>query len=89
MIARHQSGEDLGAVTILSERARAVAGEARKIRRLIDGTARLFDVGRPSRDRFGLRQALRPVARTGLRIADGLGEHLAQLSLGPGRLARV
>jgi len=49
----------LGAVTILSERALAVAVEARKIRRL---TARLFDVGRPSRVRFGLWQPLRPVA---------------------------
>jgi len=29
---------------------------------------------------FGLR-ALRPVLRAGLRVADGLGQHLAQLSL--------
>jgi hypothetical protein len=30
---------------------------------------------------FGLRRALRPVLRTGLRVADGLGQHLAQLGL--------
>jgi hypothetical protein len=33
---------------------------------------------------FGLRQAL----RLGLRIADGLGQHLAQLSLGLRRFSR-
>ena len=42
--------------------------------------ANLIDVGRPSRDHFGVR-ALRPVLRAGLRVADGLGQHLAQLSL--------
>jgi hypothetical protein len=30
---------------------------------------------------FGLRRALRPVLRAGLRAADGLGQYLAQLSL--------
>jgi hypothetical protein len=29
----------------------------------------------------GLRQMFRPVIRGGLRVADGLGQHLAQLSL--------
>ncbi len=36
---------------------------------------------------FGLR-ALRPVLRAGLRVADGLGQHLAQLSLRLRRLPR-
>ena len=49
--------------------------------------ANLIDVGRPSRDHFGLR-ALRPVLRAGLRVADGLGQHLAQLRLGLRRLSR-
>ena len=49
--------------------------------------ANLIDVGRPSRDHFGLR-ALRPVLRAGLRVADGLGQHLAQLSLRLRRLPR-
>ena len=38
---------------------------------------------------FGLRQALRRVVRAGLRVADGLGQHLAQLSLRLCRLPRV
>ena len=33
---------------------------------------------------FGLRRVLRPVDRAGLRVADGFGQHLAQLSLGLG-----
>jgi len=33
------------------------------------------------RDLFGLRQALRPMVRARLRIADGLGQHLAQFRL--------
>jgi hypothetical protein len=33
---------------------------------------------------FGLRRVLRPADRAGLRVADGLGQHLAQLSLGLG-----
>jgi hypothetical protein len=41
------------------------------------GPADLIDVGRRSRDRFGLWQALRPVVRAGLRVADGLGQHFA------------
>jgi hypothetical protein len=41
------------------------------------GSTDLIDVGRPSRDPFGLRQALRPVVRAGLSVADGLGQHLA------------
>ena len=49
--------------------------------------ANLIDVGRPSRIIFGLR-ALRPVLRAGLRVADGLGQHLAQLSLRLRRLPR-
>ena len=53
------------------------------------GPADLFDVSRPGRDLFGLRQALRPVVRTGVGVADGLGQHLAQLNLRPGRLSRV
>jgi len=31
---------------------------------------------------FGLRRVFRPAVRVGLRVADGLGQHLAQLSLG-------
>jgi hypothetical protein len=31
---------------------------------------------------------LRPARLLGLRVADGLGQHLAQLSFGLGRLAR-
>src|SRR3982074_2047173 len=49
------------------------------------GPADLIDGGR-RRDLFGLRQALRTVVRDGLRIADGLGQHLTQLSL---RLRRL
>jgi hypothetical protein len=30
---------------------------------------------------FGLRRVFRPLVRIGLRVADGLGQHLAQLSL--------
>ena len=37
---------------------------------------------------FGLRRALRPLVRIGLRVADGLGQHLAQLSLRLRRLPR-
>jgi hypothetical protein len=36
----------------------------------------LIDAGRSSRDPFDLRQALRPLVRAGLRVADGLGQHL-------------
>jgi hypothetical protein len=43
----------------------------------IYGPADLIDAGRRSRDAFGLWQALRPVVRAGLRVADGLGQHLA------------
>jgi hypothetical protein len=43
--------------------------------------ANLIDVGRLAAIFFGLRRALRPVLRAGLRIADGLGQHLAPLSL--------
>ena len=52
------------------------------------GPADLIDGGRRSRDLFGLRQALRPVVRAGLGIADGLGQHLTQLSLRLRRLPR-
>ena len=38
-------------------------------------------LGGPSRDLFGPRQALRPVVRAGLRVADGLRQHLPQLTL--------
>jgi hypothetical protein len=41
------------------------------------GPADLIDAGRRGRDPFGLWQALRPVVRVGLRVADGLGQHLA------------
>src|SRR5450631_2984665 len=41
------------------------------------GPADLIDAGRRSSDAFGLWQALRPVVRAGLRVADGLGQHLA------------
>jgi hypothetical protein len=41
------------------------------------GPADLIDAGCRSRDTFGLWQALRPVVRAGLRVADGLGQHLA------------
>ena len=51
------------------------------------GPADLIDGGR-RRDLFGLRQALRTVVRPGLSIADGLGEHLTQLSLRLRRLPR-
>jgi hypothetical protein len=37
---------------------------------------------------FGLRRALRPLVRIGLRVADGLGQHLAQLGLRLGWLLR-
>ena len=50
--------------------------------------ANLIDVGRPSRDHFWRLRALRPVLRAGLRVADGLGQHLAQLSLRLRRLPR-
>lgn len=45
------------------------------------GPADLIGAGRASRDRFGLRQALRSMVRAGLRVADGFGQHLAQLGL--------
>jgi len=41
------------------------------------GPADLIDAGRRGRDAFGLWEALRPVVRAGLRVADGLGQHLA------------
>jgi hypothetical protein len=41
------------------------------------GPADLIDAGRRSRDAFGLWEALRPLVRAGLRVADGLGQHLA------------
>jgi len=43
--------------------------------------ADLIDVSRPSHDLFDLRRVLRPVVRAGLRVADGLGQHLAHPSL--------
>src|SRR5215216_8147905 len=43
--------------------------------------ADLIDVSHPSHDLCVLRRALRFVVRAGLRVADGLGQHLAQLSL--------
>jgi hypothetical protein len=49
--------------------------------------ANLINVGRPSRDHFGLR-TLRPVLSAEPRVADGLGQHLAQLSLRLRRLPR-
>jgi hypothetical protein len=45
------------------------------------GPADLIDGDRRSHDLFGLRQALQPVVRAGLGIADVLGQHLTQLSL--------
>ena len=48
---------------------------------MTDGSADLIDAGRASRCLFGLRQALGSVVRAGLRVADGLGQHLTQLSL--------
>lgn len=48
---------------------------------VIYGPADSIDRSRPSRDLFGLRHTLLPVVRAGLRIANGLGQHLAQLSL--------
>ena len=53
----------------------------------LHGPADLIDGGR-RRDLFGLRQALRTVVRPGLSIADGLGQHLTQLSLRLRRLPR-
>jgi len=41
------------------------------------GPADLIDAARRSRDPFGLWQALRPAVRAGLRVADGLSQHLA------------
>ena len=46
-------------------------------RGLVGGPADSIDAGRPSRDLFGLWQALWTVVRAGLRVADGLGQHLA------------
>jgi hypothetical protein len=40
-----------------------------------------IDAGRPSHDLFGFRQGLRPVVRVGLRVADGLRQHLTEFSL--------
>ena len=42
--------------------------------------ANLIDVGRPSRDHFWPSGASTR-SRAGLRVPDGLGQHLAQLSL--------
>ncbi len=41
----------------------------------------LIGAGRPCPDLFGFRQALRAVVRSGLRVADSLGQHLAELNL--------
>ena len=46
----------------------------------------LVDGGRLGLDLFGFCLGLRSAVRTGLRIADSLGEHLAEFSLRPGRL---
>jgi hypothetical protein len=62
---------------LVTNEAGRISGELAAERGEPYGSAELIDVARPSRDPFGLRQALRPVVRAGLRVADGLSQHLA------------
>ena len=55
--------------------------------RRLNHTTKTHDAVRLAAIIFGL-WALRPVLRAGLRVADGLGQHLAQLSLRLRRLPR-
>ena len=52
------------------------------------GQADLIGAGHASRDLFGFRLALRPAVRAGWRVADGVGQHRAQLGLRLGRFPR-
>lgn len=75
---------------IFARVATEIGGISREIGRgqagVTYGPADLFDVSGPGRDLFGLREALRPVVRAGLRVTGGLCQHLAQLSLRLGGL---
>ena len=77
---------------IFARVANEIGGISREIGRgqagRYHGPADLFDVSGPGRDLFGLREALLPVVRAGLRVTGGLCQHLAQLSLRLVRLPR-